>query len=281
MIRQSATKVVNINRELAEEFATMPAWKGERPLRQERVEMLTGKINDGLFHSPTWAVAKLNGQTYRMNGQHSSVALASCEKLPTSLNASILEFEVDSEQELANLFGQFDTPESVRRMREVINAHAAVDDILDSCPINTLQIILSGIAQTDSQLQSTGSSHQRAALMHSHRPFIEFAKKYGKRKHVMYMAVIAAMYLTWKSDKQHADLFWNLVASEEHPDSNNPTRVLARFLTGEIVGRTRRMGMRWDRRAVMVKCIHAWNAYWRGQTTALKYTPDAPIPNVL
>lgn len=279
MIRQSAVKIVNVTRDLAEELATMPSWKGERPLQPQRVDMLSGKIADGLFHSPTWALARLGGRVYRVNGQHSSHALAASPCIPTGLEATILEFEVDSERDLADLFGQFDNPQSARRMKEIIHAHAATEDDLCDCSLRALQIILSGIAQANGQMGNVCGG-DRAALMHSHGMFIQFARRFAGRKHIMYSAVIAAMYLTWKRDEPGAERFWNLVATEEHPDSSNATRVLARFITGEVAGRIRRGGMRWDRRAVMVKCLHAWNAYWRGHSTSLKYVADAPIPSI-
>lgn len=280
MIRQLETTVVNVTRELALDFATMPAWKGERPLRQDRVDMLTAKISDGLFHSPTWALARLGALSYRINGQHSSHALAKCGNIPAGLQATILEFEVNSERELADLFGQFDNPVSTRRLREVIHAHAAVDEKLATCPINTLQVILSGVTQALGEGQVTCSIEQKASLMFSHGRFIEFARRYANRRTLMYQAVIAAMYLTWKRDEERAEQFWNLVLAEDHPDSNNATRALARFLNGEVAGRSHR-GLRWDRRAIMVKCLHAWNAYWRSHSTSLKYVQDAPIPTAI
>ena len=40
MITQIGTRVVPLTLELALEFATMPAWRGERPLNPKRVEYL-------------------------------------------------------------------------------------------------------------------------------------------------------------------------------------------------------------------------------------------------
>lgn len=280
MIKQTGTKVVPLTRELAEEFATKPPWKGERPVRDERVQMLIGKIERGLFYSPTWAVATLGKHSTRMNGQHSSLALLECGHFPAGLEATILEFEVDCEADLAELFDQFDNPQSARRMTDVLHAHAAIETGLSDCPARTLQVVLAGISLGTGRFGNDTNS-ERAALMHSHSPFIAFARRFSNRRHVMYQAVMAAMYLTWKRDEPRSEQFWNLVGSEEHPDSNNATRVLARFLTSEVVGRTRRGGMRWDRRAVMIKCLHAWNAYWRGGSTVLKYVPDAPIPPIV
>ena len=117
MIRQTGTTTVPLTRELAEEFATMPPWKGERPVRDERVQMLVGKIERGLFYSPTWAVARFDKHTTRMNGQHSSLALLECRRFPAGLEATILEFAVDCEADLAELFDQFDNPQSARRMK--------------------------------------------------------------------------------------------------------------------------------------------------------------------
>lgn len=280
MFHQTATRTVPVTRELAEEFATMPAWKGERPLRAERVATLAKKIAAGQFYSPTWAVVTLDGVTYRMNGQHSSNALAACSNIPAGLQVTILEFRAETEQDLADLFAQFDIPESARRMHDVLNAHAATETAVADCPLKTLQVILAGIAEAQGSFGKDTHS-ERAVLMHTHGEFIEFARRFTTHRHTLYMAVVAAMYMTWKAAPQRSGEFWQLVASEKHPDANNATRVLARFLTAEVVGRSRRGGMRWDRRAVRVKCLHAWNAYWRKQSTVLKYVAEAPIPAIV
>jgi hypothetical protein len=279
MIRQTGTKVVQLTRELAEEFAKMPSWKGERPVRQDRLQMLIDKIDRGLFYSPAWAVATLGGKTTRMNGQHSSLALLQCGTFPTGLQATILSFDVDRESELAELFDQFDNPQSARRMKDVLNAHAAIEAGLPDCSAHVLQRILSGIAVATGQF-SNDTNSERAALMHIHTEFIRFAEKFSAIQHLLYQAVLAAMYLTWKRDAVRAWEFWTAVANERHPSADNATRVLARFLVGEVAGRGRRGGMRWDRRAVTVKCLHAWNAYWRDGFTSLKYVASAPVPPI-
>ncbi len=278
MITQLSTQQIPLTPAVAQTFATMNQWEGERPVREERVRMLLDKINSGLFHSPTWAFARLEGKIIRINGQHSSLALLKAPRFPQHLEATVLEFKVDSRADLAELFDQFDNPQSMRRLRDTIHAHLAVEGALADCPPNILQVILSGIAQGDGQANQ--SNAERAALMHSHQPFIAFARQLSGRRHLMYTAVIAAMYLSWKRDERRCQEFWNLVADESHVDSANATRALARFLRGEVVGRSARGGLRWDRRAVMVKCLHAWNAYWRRQTTSLKYTPSAPVPSL-
>jgi hypothetical protein len=277
MIRQTSIRTADLTRELAEDFATMPKWKGERDLVEARKQMIIEKIRRGLFYSPTWAHAKLNWQTMRVNGQHSSAALLECETFPVGMKATIIGFEVDTEAEMAILFDQFDNPESARQMKDTIRAHAAVEIDLAECSVKTLQTILSGMEMASSSAGKLSRS-DRAAMLHSEGAFIAFARQFATCRHIMFRGVMAAMHLTWKRDQVRANEFWHLVSTEEHQDSSNSTRVLARFLNSEIVGRCGRAGMRWDKRATMVKCLHGWNAYWRKLSTSLKYVKDAPIP---
>jgi hypothetical protein len=280
MIRQTSIRTADLTRELAEDFATMPKWKGERDMDENRKQMIVEKIRRGLFHSPTWAHAKLGWHTMRVNGQHSSAALLECEQFPVGMKATILGFEVDTEAEMAILFDQFDNPESARQMKDTIRAHAAVEINLADCSVKTLQTILSGMEMSSGSAGKLSRS-DRAALLHSEGAFIAFARQFATSRHIMFRGVIAAMYLTWKRDEVRANEFWHLVSTEEHHDSDNGTRVLARFLNSEVVGRCSRVGMRWDKRSIMVKCLHAWNAYWRNVATSLKYVAAAPVPNLV
>lgn len=283
MIRQKETKVVGLTRDMALDVATMQGWRGERPLRPQRLQMLRNKLDKGLFHSPTWALARLGQQLYRVNGQHSSTVLAEYNPFPEGLCATIQFFQVDDEKDLATLFAQFDNPASSRHSREVLNAHAQAESLFADVGINELQTIVSGIAMGISGSASSGvcTAEEKSKLMGSHGEFIEWVRQFTAEPKLRFVAIVAACYITWTKDRGRATHFWQTVRDESFPDPQNPTRVLSRFILSEVKGGGRRAGVTWDRRAVLAKCLQAWNAYWRQKSTALRYLKDQPIPEAI
>lgn len=274
MIKPEGTTVQPLTRELAERFSSMKKWSGERELKTKRLNMLIARINDGLFHSPNWstAYAKFDQSTYRMNGQHSSTALVRCEKFPVGLQAVIQRFTVDTKEDLALLFDQFDNQQSSRRMSDIINAHASIDDDLSCYPKRLLNACLAGIVYTKG-ISGRSDNSERAQLMYAYKPFILFSSQFSGKDIFLKQPVMSAMLRTYETHSKASEVFWRLVDTETHQCSNNPTRYLARFL-----GRETHL---WDTRAIMVKCLHAWNAYWRNTTTVLAYFKSAPIPEII
>lgn len=277
MITLVTHTVEPLTRQHAERVANMKRWRGDRELDEGRVEFLINKIRNNLFFPPSWAFAKLNGTLFRINGQHSATALALCEKFPAKLTVSQMLFKVDNEADLALLYGQFDAMASSRKMRDILQAKLATCDAADSLPCATaVQIILCGVAVATDKINCDDAPNVRAAMIDGNKDFIKFASKFVNIDHLGIAAVMAAMYKTWLKDREAAAVFWKQVATENHWDPAHPTRALARFL----VTRTQQTAVAkpWRRRAILAKCIHAWNAARNGKTSLLKYVPGKPIP---
>lgn len=131
MIKYLGTSTQPLTEVIAAEFATMPSHRGERPLRRSHVAWLEQKIKSGLFHAPRWAKATLGDKTYRVNGQHSSTALAQANgKFPSGLMVVIDQFACDTDSDIADLFAQFDPKQGARTEQEIIMATARQHDDL-------------------------------------------------------------------------------------------------------------------------------------------------------
>jgi len=289
MIKYMGSKHVELTKQLAKDVSEMPKFIGERPLLKQHVDFLESKLVSGTFHSPQWAIAKrADGTTYRVNGQHSSTMLANANgHFPNGLNVTLLEYLIDDEVDLANLFSEFDHPKQVRSRRDTYNAHAKTQAEVANICTKSLGQILGGIAYAK---EVTGSgitkrnndAEYRAKMVHDPeiREFMNWANIVIDQNNskMLKVPVIAAAYLTYQSNKTQADQFWRYVRDDSHPNNQNPTRTLSEFLKPLS---TRAMaGKKWDQRAVFVKCIHAWNAYMTGKTTLLSYHPDAQIPPI-
>lgn len=289
MFKEIRSYTVPLTREVATEVATMPGWKGERKLRKDRVAYLDAAIRDGRFHSPSWAFAWLDGKKMRVNGQHSSTALAEANGyFPVGLNVIMQEFSCDSIFDVAALFATFDRPESIRNTRECLGAAKAIHGELDDVNPYIASMIVAGIA---SALRGDGaktnvSIEDRSRLLHSNLDFVMWANSIiGHKKRILQRAcVIATMFKTWRKDADQSRSFWEMVLRNDHPEVTHPTRKLHDLLL-EATMRTKLEGSNkqsaWSMVAIHVKCIHAWNAYRRGTTTDLKYYASSPIPEVI
>jgi len=297
MIKSLKVEQTPLTRELAEEFATMPASPCERRVKPQRLDFLRSKIDNGLFFSPKWATVKVKstGRIYRINGQHSSLVLAEANgHFPRGLTATIEHFVVDTEDDIPLLFDQFDNPISSRTNQDLIKAYASTRSELSDFNLIVLSAALSGFAASicperggKSGKMSTITGIDRARLVHD-AGFIRFAlwaipimspvAKAITSKSTCYMA----MHRTYSIAAADSETFWTWVRDESHPDNKHPSRVLAKFLITETGrGAKASNGKGWTQRAISTKCVHAWNAFRRGESTALKYIPDTAFPKAV
>ncbi len=286
MFRETSKKTVNLTRRLACQFAEMTAWKRDRSLKPSRLQYLGQQRASGLLRSVDWATAKLNGTIYRVNGQHTSHLFAYSEVFPAGHKVTIGEFECDTEQDVATLWGTFDNPEQVRNLGELVSAYAAVYSELDGVPATGIQRAIQGVHFYDNGAVSRNIDRKtRVDVINDEkvREFILFSAPFVKRRRLKRLSVVAAMYATWLNAPVKALEFWSQVHDEDHPDRNNGSRVLARFLRSNDVffGRgASSTNTMWSARAFYVKSIHAWNAWNSGSSTSLRYIESASLPRV-
>lgn len=276
-----------ITTEFAMEVATHPRWKGERDLKRSRIDMLRGELNAGRFYSPTWVFAWLNGVKLRVNGQHSSTMLAECgEKLPRGIVVTVLEFLCQNENDVADLFSTFDRPESARNITEILNSHASIHDDLCSVSARSIKKCTAGIItalRLTKRLQGSPTRDDRARLVHSHREFIAWGGKLVGSRMIDRDAVSAAIYLTYEKSPQSAMKFWSMVLDGSATSNKHPSRLLQVMLLNIKTSAERGTNRtsKWPTRAIVAKCIHAWNAFCDGRDISdLKYYADADFPDI-
>lgn len=287
MFTLKQTKTVPLTRDFAEHFASLPTLKGDRPkdtaAGKRRIKWLKRLVQEGKFYSPKWSTAELHGTTYRINGGHSSMMLTGLNgQFPRGLVAVVDEFQCETDHDLVDLFDQFDTRNSVRQSTDVVRAHKSIHASLDGVSTMSINRTLGGIKfyYTDAGVKM--DSERRVRLIHSdeHERFMLWADSLYSGKHMRNSGVIAAMFATYQKDPQKSDVFWNEVLRESNPDPDNASRVISRFLR-ENVGRKQSSGKdKWTTHAIYVKCIHAWNAWRRGEGTSLKYHVAAGTPRL-
>jgi hypothetical protein len=281
-IHFEGTRIVPLTLLLAKEFATMLAFVGERPIVKARITWLRRELDAGRFYSPRWAIAKLKGRKYRVNGQHSSamlVAAGNSGPFPEGLQVMIDEFEVDSEADLAELFARFDPRQSVRTESEVVVAWARQFTELAGLKAVTITSATTAVARWKALTGKASlrmSPEVKRGLVGDHLEFVIWSAAVLKFTMLRGPGVLAAIPATYYCDKDAATVFWYQVAEKSHPSNVNATRALGDFIIKCRDNKSE--GALWNERARYAKCIQAWNAWIADKTTDLKYYEKKPLP---
>lgn len=292
-------KTQRVTKKLAEEFATMEPAPHDRPLSERRLQVYQRMLEKGEFRPVTWASAlcKETGDVYRVNGKHTSTMLAGLEKTP-EFYVTIEEYECETLEDVAKLYATFDSSMQSRTAKDIYLSFAATVPALAAVPSNFIISSIAGIAIHKLGLQNNATAAERAELILDHDNFpvwlaqrIETAQTTwketgvkGKQKcaHVLRSPVIAAMFGSFEKSRKDATEFWDLVLNETGKSPGTPDRKLARYLVSISMARvgndkSKKIA---STREVYVKCLHAWNAWRRGETTNLNYYSEAKIPTL-
>jgi hypothetical protein len=138
--------VRDLTRELALKFNTMAASPTERFLDERRVKYLMDKADDKKLVTFHWVQAEFDGKTVRMNGQHSSTALCRMNgAFPEGLKVHLDTFKVDTKEDLADLFLQYDNPNSVRSTLDASHSYQGLYDEVKDVDQKIAKLAIDGV----------------------------------------------------------------------------------------------------------------------------------------
>jgi hypothetical protein len=227
-----------LTQELAKQFSTMEISVAERPVNQTRLKHLRQKAEEGLLVSFNWSKAKLDDKYIRINGQHSSTVLSEMNgSFPQGLIVHLDEYEVDSNEDLAKLFRQFDDRKSSRSIGDIAGVYQSIHPELN------------GIPKPIAKLGIEGYAWYRRSLAGIYHPagddiYVQFANE-GVQSFLIWLEtiltakalelrnkeVVAAMFQSWYMNKEVAQQFWTDVASDGVGlDDESPELVLGTWL---------------------------------------------------
>lgn len=275
MFRLVKTENKPLNRALVLEFEKMTPSPTERELNDSRVKHLKEKVDAGLAIPFNWAkvIHKGNGHTHlRINGQHSSTMLTQYDEatFPPNLTVHLDEYEVDTDDDLALLFRQFDDRKSSRTPGDVAGAYQGLFSALRDVPRASAKVAVEGVNYAQKNVTGTGgkSGDDVYTLMgwENLHPFIQWIGELFtiKTPELKRVPIVAAMYTTFDANEDDAKKFWHDVArgGREYEDSH-PTTVLDAWLKK----------LKEDGREEKMKpadyyqgCIYAYNAFFEGKT---------------
>jgi len=283
MWKQMKIESPELTRPLLKWFRSLQSLIGDRDQNswqgRKRKAWHRDLLRQGRFHSPEWAVARLNGELWRVNGGHTSGMLAELSEMefPKNLRVIVKWFECETHNDLLTLFNEFDSRKSMRTAADKIKAHRQVHPGLEKVPPSVISRIIGGVVC----YRNNGSSvkideDDRTAFLHHETDFIQWCAPFARKRHMAVVGVLACMYRSWWAHSEKAMAFWEAVRDKTAPTPSDPTRVLAEWLTNNTAPSVKRPSMR----EFYVRCIHAWNASEKGMSTRLSYVQGAPVPKM-
>jgi hypothetical protein len=263
----------------------MPGLPGERELRASRLKFLHHHLKDGSFVGPNWALAvhETNGETFRINGQHSSSMLASLEPqdFPAGLNVTIDTYGfTDMDQDVAGLFNLFDHPRSARSDTDYMGISRARYPEFAGMDNGFLVKVASGIdINIRLRFQNTAGpakaeiyeeiqphrEHGNYFLTEEYRKFAVWLYQWRETTHFAFIArngVTSEILDDWREAQEFATEFWSYVFRENHPDPEHESRELVRELM-ELGKKSKKVSAdEWRR-----KTRKYWGRYFRFRRT--------------
>jgi hypothetical protein len=287
MFKEISTKKIVVDHKKAEELLAINTLLDQRPKSKSHISNLARKMQDGSFRIGDIAVVTLKYDHDKMiliNGQHQCEAVLSngCKQF----NAILESFEVETPEDLSLLFRQFDNY-PMRTIRD--NARIEANALGLDWPSKIVSLVVTGLSYKEG-LMGSKAVNNREQKIEKLKQYIKF----GDFLHALLVLntpspypphlsrgpVVHAMILTFEKSQSESEKFWTLVRDGEGLKKSMPAHKIRDFLMTTSVNFGYGAG---DRKKssfheMTSKCITAWNAYRKNQSTDLKYYASKDIP---
>jgi hypothetical protein len=290
-------RTVQADYKLVHEFKEMTPAPRDRPLSERRIDVYIKLLEEGQFRPVTWASAACQetGETYRVNGKHTSEMLSRLHSIP-EFYVVLERYTCATLDDVAMLYATFDSKMQSRSAKDIYLSFAGVIPRLRDLPQNIINLSVCGMALETfgPEMYANTQPAERAELLMDNVPFVMWLRdlleggstsseivraNHTRCPHLRRQTVVAAMFACRKRSVEKATEFWTEVRDETGGKPTDPSRKLARFLTTMSISKKDSGGkVQMTPKAVYAKCLHAWNAWRRGETTNLNYYPGKPMP---
>ena len=289
MYQLISRKIKEVTPDLAESFLETNLSEGQRGVKQKHLKYLCGVIEDGLFTIGHIAIAHQGwngGDPMMADGQHTCHSVILTGK---NVPAVVEEYNCKTPEDFALLYRQFngDLP---RSLADNARPEAKALGLVWSSEI--INKVLSGVGFLENHNSTSLHKNKRVESLKKYIPEGDFINDIlscvsaSENKHLRRSPVIAAMIVTFRKCSADAETFWGEVRDGENLKSSSPTLKLRNYLlsTNTAFGRgvnAPSLNKAASTREMYCKCIIAWNAYRRGDSTILKYYADKETPKAI
>lgn len=273
------TRKVDFTHEEAEKLLNYEEFAGDRPLKNAHVDYLVQSMQRGTFH-PEWVnlvVCKLDGKTYRMNGQHTAWARLELGKNWECM-VTMLEYKAETMDDMRILYASIDRS-SPRSRANVITSYLAGTDEFEGVKATTMRVVPQGFAQwfwkTKTERRLHDGDDVAVLLKTDHydlaRKVCSFLDAHSARdqRHILRAPVVAAMFATFNKAPQVALEFWGPVAAGIGIEKlGDPRLKLRNELQRSAVdngGGALSDKKRVSQEYMFRQCLGAWNAFREGR----------------
>lgn len=281
MFKAISKEIKRITPEEATQFLAYNNFQSQRNLRQWHVNYLARAMEEDRFRTGEIAFAIMpDGSQFLMNGQH---VLNGSVNSGRPIDVLIERFECRSVEDLEILYCQFDC-NPVRSIRDMVRV--VVDTMKLDWPYHTAGLVVSGLFIISNE-SSTMNRNEKVALLKKNLEAGHFINNLftgsEKNKILERAPVVAVMIQTWRIAPDEAYGFWKRVRSGAMLEEDSPEFRLRDYLHGSLYIRISygRDYTRVTGKEIRCKCVMAWNAFRKGKTTKLSFSPRKPIPKVI
>lgn len=271
----------------------------DRQLSKGHVAYLASEMKQGRFlpEMTTIAICKLNGSTFRLNGQHTANAVLQvvAEKEDFALpGVTLVTYTVDSEEDMRQIYARIDRG-AARTNIQVAHSILVGTKAFAEVPTRVLGLLPTGLALWQFEdngdrkvyVGETAAEDVQGEFLEVSRLIANFMEPLSPRKgqhdHMFRGPVVAALYATFSLDPVDAAKFWQAVATGVGFESETePAARLRQMLQNMQVhgGHVASVGSGKKKPTIghepMYRaCVHAWNKFRQGGSFEQGLRPHA------
>jgi hypothetical protein len=279
-IRLTEELEIVLTRERAAEHLKLKRFIAERTIKTPHVAYLQRCLIRGTFRPEQVLLARAycqeDKQTYRINGQHTCLAIWNLPDHATNCTVRLFTYTCKTLDDIRALYGSFDRA-FARSQETVVSSIFLGKDGYEKYSRKYLSLIISGFSMwkwESSQERNKYDVDSRCHMLDTeygslaHR-ILDFYCEYDgiRSQHIRRAPVVAAMFETFQKSQAAAKSFWEAVTTGVGFENNNdPRLVLRSFLDRTAVsakptGNKKVIGQEGMYRA----CIAAWNKLRAGE----------------
>jgi hypothetical protein len=270
-----SSETIPLTRELVAEFAKLPPSPTERALNSTRLRDLREKIDGGLAVPFNWASAELDGQMFRINGQHTGKLLNEANgTFPEDVTVHRDHYKCETDEGLIMLFRQHDPRGSGRSPADVAGTYQGFEADLHEVPKDLGKMAIEGIAWFLKEIDGLAvrKGDDRYAYFHEpeYHEFLQWVTSIFsvKTPEMRRQTVLSAMWGTFDANEEEARSFWDEVSRGGDPaNDESPSAKLDTWLKAIKAKDEKQIPHKLKTGAVYQGCIYAWNAFRRGEET--------------
>ncbi len=278
-------KLVPLTEKLARQFKEMTRFPRDREIQKARMEYFRGEVKNKEFRGAEWVSCRVEetGQTYRMNGKHTSHVC--CEFYDNKqdldgITITLRHFECPTLADAAALFSKFDPKISVRTKQDFLRAYASTIEETSELPDWLITLLTAGLsfAEWEGRGYRSKSVDEQAGVMLGKPEFATWLKDMlgtdrAATKFLARAPVIGAMAKTFDKDSDAATEFWTAIRDECDDPKDAPRRRLNTWLLKHKLG-GRSDGEGASEREFYIVCLKAWNAWRTDKKTNLTFDKE-------